>query len=187
MIEFDVSADFREVERMIDGLPGVVEKAANRALNKTASHVLSQAAKRMAPQIGIKQSAIKRSVRIKRSIVKRLIASLTPQSIRAVNLIEYKARKIKGGVSAAAWGKRKAYKKTFIIKAKNGKRIVVSRKSLAVRVKGKWKAGWSNTIYGPSIPLQFAKDAFTASMKADAKKVWAKNFNQQLKFYLDKA
>lgn len=163
-------------------IEGAIPRVTARALNKTGRDVARQAAKPLAAQIGIKQSALAKAIRIAGAKVRDLRVILTPIGIRAVNLIEYGARKAKTGVRATAWGTRKLYTGAFIIKSPTSrKRIVIARR----RTPGP-KGGKTKAIYGPSIPPEFARPQFNRTLKKLGRARFIFNFNREARSELRK-
>ncbi|MBL1293031.1 MAG: phage tail protein [Thiotrichales bacterium] len=186
MVAINVSLDVRKAERRLKGLGVSIPKITVRALNKTGVDVTRQAIKPLAKQIGIKQSALNKVLRLSRARVTNLVAVITPVGVRAVNLIEYGARKAKDGVRSKAWGASRVYKGAFIIRAQNsGKRIVIARMTKAERARAP-RGGKTKAIYGPSIPVEFLKPAFNKSLKAISRARFRKHFEREIRNELRK-
>ena len=175
MLDLDVTADFREVERMFRHMPQVVEKAATRSLNRTNDSVATIARRLIAREMGIPVKAVRAGMfKIKAS--RHSLAAATVARGRPLNLIRFKARQTKKGVSASAWGKRKVYKGTFI---GNQGRTVFKRV-------GKQRTP-IQAVWGPSIPKTMLQDAVVKAMAQTARTQWQKNFARDMQFYLDRA
>ncbi len=174
MLDFNVSANFREVERMVKHIPGLVEKAATRSLNRTNDQVATIARRLIAKDMGV---SIK-TVRAGMSKVKARRSLLTATTIakdKPLNLIRFKSRQTKRGVSASAWGRRKVYKGTFI--GNQGRTVFRRTSKLRLPIKPVW---------GPSIPAVMLQDAIVKAMAEHARNQWQKNFARDMQFYLDR-
>ncbi len=195
--DMDVRADVKKVEKMLTASQRkVIPQATARTLNRTASTVRTQARREVARQMGVKQKAIKNQLDI---IVKakrtRLFTQIEATGY-ALNLIEFVApskrepgafRK-KKGVTAKAYGQKKEYKGSFIVKGKgSGKPVVVGRRPDAERAKGKWQSPWSKSFYGPSVPKTFIQDKIVMILRKVANVRWRKEFDNNVRYYLRKA
>ena len=175
MLDFDVSADFREVDRMFRHMPGVVNKAATRALNRTNNSVESIARRMIAKDMGIPAKAVRVGM-FKIKATRHSLKASTVARGRPLNLIRFKARQTKKGVSASAWGKRKVYKGTFI--GNQGRTVFKRVGKQRTPIKAVW---------GPSIPKTMLADYIVRAMQEKAGSQWQKNFARDLQFYLDRA
>lgn len=174
MLDFDVSADFREVERMYSHMPGVVEKAAVRSLNRTNDQVATIARRMIAKDMGIPVKAVRAGMFKIKAMRHKLVAGTVARG-RPLNLIRFKARQTRRGVSATAWGKRKVYKGAFI--ANQGRTVFKRTSKARTPIKAMW---------GPSIPKTMLQDYVIKAMNQTANRQWRKNFARDLQFYLDR-
>jgi len=182
MVAINVSLDVKQAERRLRKLGVSIPKITAKALNKTGVDVTRQAVKPFAKQIGIKQSALNKALKLSRARISNLVAVITPIGVSAVNLIEFGARKAKGGVRAKAWGKSKQYLGAFIIKARNsGKRIVIAKRKTLGPSGGKTKA-----IYGPQIQVEFIRPEFNRILKRIGRERFRKNFEREARNALRK-
>jgi len=175
MLDIDVSADFREVERMVNHMPGLIEKAAVRSLNRTNDQVATIGRRLIAKKMGISVKAVRAGMFKIKAIRQRLDAA-TIASGKPLNLIRFKSRQTKRGISANAWGKRKLYKGAFI--GNQGRTIFKRTSSKRLPIKPVW---------GPSIPVTMVQDAIIKAMARHARNQWQKNFARDMQFYLDRA
>ncbi len=174
MLDIDVSVNFREVERMVRHLPGLVEKAATRSLNRTNNQVATIAGRLIAKKMGISSKVVRAGLfKIKAS--KRNLSAVTTASGRPLNLIRFKSRQTKRGVSASAWGKRKVYKGAFI--GNQGRTVFKRTGQQRLPIKPVW---------GPSIPKTMVQDIIVNAMSDHAHNQWQKNFARDMQFYLDR-
>lgn len=102
--------------------------AAATALNRTAKTMVARNARSVAKAMGLKIRDVKGNTKIKRA---RPDPALLSAEIEyrgdALNLIRFKARQIKKGVSAAPWGNRRHFRGAFIVNI-NGTDVVMIRK-----------------------------------------------------------
>lgn len=178
----DIDADITGAQRKLFNMEnGVVRQAAARAINRTLSQVKTGAVRELKDEIGqttgLTSTGIKKSIREFRATWRRLYGSLTPSG-RALPLIGFGARQTKAGVTAKAWGKRKAYKGTFIAKMPSGHKGVFKRTSK--------KRTPIKELYGPSLPKEFSEQKILGSMKRIARTVWPKQFERELKYRLSR-
>jgi len=76
-ITLDVNADIKQVTKMLGRLQqGKINKAATRALNKTATNVRTQAVRLIANDIGVKQKQVRANIILARARCNFLQASL---------------------------------------------------------------------------------------------------------------
>ncbi len=156
----------------------VVPKAASRALNDVASKAKTISARKISEKSGIIQSKFKKEMIMIRSKPNNLIASIMVKRMR-FNLIEYKGtRQTKRGVTSKSWGQPKLYDGTFIATMKNGKRLVMRRKSgKRLPIKGVW---------GASITKAFLSDEVDMAMDIVVAGNFKKRFKQHVAFYSGK-
>jgi len=174
MLDIDVSADFGQVERMFRHMPGVVEKAATRSLNRTNDQVAVVARRMIAKDMGIPVKAVRAGMFRIKAMRHKLSASTVARG-RPLNLIRFKARQTKKGVSASAWGKRKVYKGTFI--GNQGRTVFKRTGKSRTPIKAVW---------GPSIPKTMLQDYVIKAMQETARNRWQVNFARDLQFYIDR-
>lgn len=191
-MKLDVQADVKQAMAKLNLSKARVLKAAAQAINRTASQVRTQAIKEIAKQERIKQADVRKYVVVRVRANRRSLRAEVIANGKAPNLIEWvdKARRNptffreERGVLATTLGKERMYPDTFIVKAKNGKLVVVNRSQSAKRVKGKWQPKWSKGIYGPPPKREFANTIIFAKMKVVAKERWPINWKQALNFAL---
>ena len=191
-MKLDVQGDVKQAMAKLNLSKARVLRAAAQAINRTASQVRTQAIKEIAQQERIKQADVRKYVVVRVRANRRSLRAEVNASGKAPNLIEFvkssdrdpmRFRKDRG-VSARVMGQAKEYERTFIVKAKNGKMVVVKRSATAKRVKGKWQPNWSKGIYGPPPKREFANTIIFAKMKTVAKERWPINWKQAINFAL---
>lgn len=105
----------------------VFPTATARALNLVASKMRTAMVKRVSEEMGVQQKVVRSRTKLTKATPKRDTALLEFRG-RAFNLIEFKARQTKRGVSASPWGKRQLIPHAFIATMPQGGRIVVIRR-----------------------------------------------------------
>ena len=150
----------------------VLPKAMASALNRTATQVQSASIKAISRETGLKQKDVRGEMRRSRAMPKRLAVTITARG-RALNLIRFAARKVKKGVSAAPWRKRRVFKGAFIA---NQGRTVLKR------------VGEGRTplrpVWGPGIAKSFADKPVRGAADKAFRERWPVNFKAALKFQL---
>jgi len=107
MLNIDITADVREVQRALGSLRGEVDKCAARALNDAARVAKTQAVRGVSKGLNLRrQKNARSSMVVNRAHPRKLIASLvaTGKPIPLSDLKGAKATK-RGGVRANYWGK----------------------------------------------------------------------------------
>lgn len=205
-LKIDVQSDVKKLIAKNEDLRHELLKASARALNRTADNVRAAAVREIAEREGIKATDVRKYVRVTvRARYKRsgkleqyaqgassLTARVTANG-RAPNLIEFvgKSDRLPGafrsrdGVVAHVHGANKVYRGTFVVRARNGKVVVVTRSPKAkadprgMRPRGghgKWKPKWSKGIYGPPPSRTFATNVIMQAMDQVARQRWAINW-----------
>lgn len=175
------NVEFRGVRDMISTLNGLERKAApramSRALNRTATHTRKNAVSEIATLMGIgRKTAVRDEIKIVPATINKLSARLT-SSYQPLNLINFRARQTKKGVTASAWGKRKLYKSAFIqTMPKAGKKLVMKRK-------GKPRLPLQQ-LYGPSVSNTLAE--VSGKVSEDGLTFLRKRFKTELDFEVSK-
>jgi len=209
-LKLDVQGDVAKVIKANELLRTELLKASARALNRTADNVRAAAVKEIAQRERIKQADVRKYVNVSvranytgRNVIKgvnaqgasSLSATVTANG-KAPNLIEFvdKASRYPAawrggaGVAAHVMGVTTVREGSFIVRARNGKMVVVSRSYNAknnrfeMRPKGqggKWKKGWSKGLYGPPPPRTFANRVVMDTMDRLARIRWPINWKHE--------
>ncbi len=180
MIELDVQADFKEVNKMLRDLEtGLVTKAANSALNKTIKSVQSAAVKDISKDIGLSQKDTRRYLIIKRATWRNLVASVTGSGKR-IAISRLKPKPVKKGVTyRGKGGKRKLIPGAFIAPIPGSDKLGVFKRVGKKRMPIRF-------LRGVSIPKVMTEAAVERSMKVVAGERWQKNFQSELNYRLRK-
>lgn len=193
--KLDVQFDVKRAMRALSDLQKKqVPRAAARALNRTGEEVRTQVvrdlSKEMGKETGLSVSGFRKSIAQKKATQQRLVTELVASG-RPLPLMRFGAKQrlieVKHTkrslvpvyeVSAKAWGKRKTYKGAFIATLRSGRKgvfIRTSKKRLPIK-----------ELYGPSIPQTFIDEKIIKGMERHAGRVWPKNFQRELNYYLSK-
>lgn len=200
-LKLDVQADVAKVIKGNEALRTKLLQASARALNRTADNVRTAAVKEIAQRERIKQADVRKYVRVSvranytgRNVIKgknaqgasSLSATVTANG-KAPNLIEFVTRgnrtptafRNAAGVTAHVMGRSTVYNGSFIVRAKNGKMVVVTRSAFAKRIGSKWQPKWSKGLYGPPPPRTFANKVIMDSMDRLARIRWPINWKHE--------
>ena len=98
-IQYD-KRKLRQLEKTLRGIPNGMPKVLSRAVNKTASGARTKTVRGVAQEINLKQSGIRKSIRLDKATYSnpQAIVSLTG---RRIPLIYFKARQLKKGIKYA--------------------------------------------------------------------------------------
>ena len=200
-LKLDVQADVAKVIKGNEALRTKLLQASARALNRTADNVRTAAVKEIAQRERIKQADVRKYVRVSvranytgRNVIKgknaqgasSLSATVTANG-KAPNLIEFVTRgnrtptafRNAAVVTAHVMGRSTVYNGSFIVRAKNGKMVVVTRSAFAKRIGSKWQPKWSKGLYGPPPPRTFANKVIMDSMDRLARIRWPINWKHE--------
>ena len=149
-------AQFRAALKELE--PNQVKASAVIAINQTAKQVQGFSASLLAKELGLKVGDVRKRVAVHKASKGRLLAVISP-SMRALPLYGFKARQIKRGVSATAWGRRKLYQGTFIATMPTGhigvfKRIGLDRLPI-------------KELMEPSIGYTFGREPIRSQIEAE--------------------
>lgn len=126
-IKFD-EAKLRKVQGMLRDIPRALPRVMSRAINKTATSAKTDVARRIAGEVNIKISTIKKNITLKRATYRVWQAVLGIWTKR-IPLINFAARQTAKGVSykISKTEGRKTIKSAFIISMSSGHRGVFRR------------------------------------------------------------
>lgn len=200
-LKLDVQGDVAKVIKDNELLRTKLLQASARALNRTVDNVRTAAVKEIAQRERIKQADVRKYVRVSvranytgRNVIKgknaqgasSLSATVTANG-KAPNLIEFVDKASRhpaawrqgSGVAAHVMGRTTVYNGSFIVRARNGKMVVVTRSAFAKRIGGKWQPKWSKGLYGPPPPRTFANKVIMDSMDRLARIRWPINWKHE--------
>jgi hypothetical protein len=141
--------------------------AIRRAVNRTGDRARTMVVRVLAKQVGTKQAAVKRVLVTKRATVNGSANYRLTARGAHISLKEFGARQTKRGVSAAPWGKRRVFPRTFVI-ASLGGHVFTREGGKRVMVRGRYAGKLRqplHKLYGPSIPNEMVKAETAAAFQ----------------------
>lgn len=159
----------------------VFPRAAARAINRTAQTIMSQSIREIAKRMGVRQKDVRDVTRLNRATPSRLFAVITFRG-RPLNLIRFKARQTKRGVSATPWGKRRVFPMTFIATVRGREGVFVRQKVGGRRVGRLPIRG----VTGPGVAKTAAGPALTAARRAEVARLLPERLERELAFYVSR-
>jgi len=184
--ELNIKLDVSQVKRELWYIQNkVIDKAAARSINRTASKIQTIARREVAKKIGLPQKKFKKNLVINIKASQRSLFAQVTAKGKEFNLIEFvtpSKKKVgafrkKKGVIAKPYRKKKEFKGAFIGRGKNSGKLLVFRR------KGKKRTS-IKAMYGPSIPKTFIQKEIVKVLKRVAGDTWKKEFAHNLKYYL---
>lgn len=151
-----------------------IDRAAMRALNRTGQQTETQGVRAVARDMGLTNRAVRSRLTRKKATPKRLTFILDAFGAPK-NIASFKAsRQTKRGVSSQAYGIRRIYPRTFLLRGSRGgamKRLGKARTPI-------------RPVWGPGVASSFEK--FTNMLRATARSRFPRNLDQALAFALRK-
>ena len=156
-----------------------IPKALVTALNKVGAEVATQAKKELAGATGLKAGVVAKKIGKYKARRGDKQYTITIKS-KYLNLIEFKGKQTKKGVSAQAWGNRKIYRGAFIGSGRNsGKRLVFKKlKDDPKRIEA---------LHGASLPREFHRQDMESIFKKKIKTRFPILFKRAVEFHMLKA
>lgn len=147
------------------------------AINRTLTQVKKTATDQIAGETGLKKTTIRGKLLQRRASNKRLSGMVDATPGRAYNLITQvsksdrnpKVIRRQGGVASSAWGKKRIYKKTFIVPTRKGDVVATRSRS----------QGGLKWVYGSSIRGEFRRDRTLNKLKATANRFFMPELHSQ--------
>jgi len=166
----------RKVERMLRGFPKAVPKVMSRGINRTITSAKTETARKIAAEISLKVSDVKKTIYIKKASYSRWLAQLGISGSR-IPLKMFKARQTKKGVSYKIGAKRKFIKSAFFATMSSGHIGVFKRL-------GKFRLPIAE-LFGPSLGIVFEESGTIANdVTGSAYKMLGKNIDDQVQLVL---
>jgi len=173
-VQISVKGDVDKIRREFKKISSeIIDKAAVRALNLVGRKANTGIIGRIADESALKKSYIRPKILWVKANKNNLSTTVRPDARFKTNLIEWvsnaeankylerrpkkgRLKNLGAGVRARAWHKSKVYKGAFVIRGKSsGKPVVVSRHPN----KKKGDKDWANTLYGPTVWVEFSRYA----------------------------
>lgn len=161
----------------------VFPKAMARAINRTTVTLRKEAVRDIAQRMGVKQKAVRSRTKIWKASTNRLEARIRIVG-RSLNLIEFKARQLKRGVSAAPWGRRRVFPHAFITTIRGNKVVMVRRKRPSSG--GRHGRLPIRPVRGPGIAKTATEVDLTARRRELVQRLLPERLERELEFYVSK-
>ncbi|WP_028536640.1 phage tail protein [Paludibacterium yongneupense] len=188
MIDISIKINTKDIQCALAAqMDSVVNKAAVRAINKTAMQARTESVRAVRTAgYNIKASAVRNSFKLQRATKNNLTAVLTSTG-KPIALIDYGARQVGSGVSVAVKNGRKIINHAFIAKMRSGHKGVFVRigKShrTVVRNGKRVRTGLPvKELFGPSVPTALANEKVQNAVKRLIKEKLPKIFAHELRF-----
>lgn len=123
-----------------------MRSAARMALNDTGRKVNTQVKRELAGQTGLRGGVVQKSLRNVPASNARLEYTIVGTG-KHFGLTDFGARQTKAGVSAAPWGTRRIFKRTFFVK-RLGNQVFVRKGQPRFPIK---------KLFGPAIPREMVR------------------------------
>lgn len=188
MINIKINIDTKDLQReLARQTDAIVNKAAVRAINKTAMQARTEAVRQVRNAgYNIKASAIRQSFKLHRATKNNLTALLTATG-KPIGLIDYGARQVASGVSVSVKNGRKIIRGAFLAKMKSGHvgvfvRVGKGHKTV-IRNGKRIKTGLPiKELFGPSVPAALSNQAVQNAVGKMIKQKFPKIFAHELQF-----
>lgn len=162
-----------EARAFLAHLPGAMERAAARAINRTNASVKKVAAEKTAEKYYTKQKDVKETMSVSKATPKKLVAALMSKGKRiplsafkiSPNKVDSKNRAIMQAQVKRA-GSGGAIRRAFLVKFASGHTAVMERR-------GKSRLP-IDELYGPAVPQMMSQKAVTSAMNEKTETVLSK-------------
>lgn len=155
-----------------------VNRAVVGALNKMATTVRAEAARKIGREYNIKIGAAKSQMWITRATKGQLTASIRVSG-RPIPLVEFDARRVGRGVSVKVKGARKVVAGAFIATMKTGHTGVYVREAAGGRRVGRLPI---RQLFSLSLPVAFTQKQIMDALLAVASARFAETLRQEVRF-----
>ncbi len=180
-IDYKVKSNIDEVVRDLRAVNSkVIDKAVVRTLNRVITSCKSVGVKAIAKETGLKQKTVRPKVELEKANFLKQEAHAVPSG-RPFRLIHFNARQTAAGVSANAWAVKRVYPHTFIADVAAG-----SGRTEGVFVRKTAERYPIRQLYGPGVKQTFAKPHILKVLENRADERFNKEFEANLKFYMEK-
>lgn len=185
MNKVDIRADITEARAAFRELGPAVDKAAARALNKTAVAVRKKVIPEIRKERMVKAAFIREQIKILRANFHSLVVTLAASG-KSIPMRHFSASQTKKGVTVRI---KQGTKRRLLTKHGNKSFINASSKlgpNIFVRV-GKSRLPIERWSPVPGIPRVFAKRIIMQHMTGVARDVWPRRFREEVNFEVKKA
>lgn len=152
-----------------------------RALNRSIMMIRTRTVRAVARQMGIKQKDVRDRVRITKASPAKQNATAEFRGA-AFNIVRFKARQTKRGVSAAPWGQRRMYRGAFVATI-NGVRVVMIRRRRGTRRAPRLPI---RPVLGPGIAKTAAEEQVAAQREDVMRTVYPAELRRNLGVLVDR-
>lgn len=185
MNTFDIRPDISEAKRAFEELGPAVDRAAARALNKTAVAVRKKTIPEIRKERMIKAGLIRQALAIYRANARALVATIHATG-KPIPIRHFGANQTKRGVTVRI---RQGTKRQVLKRHGNAAFINAGSKlgpNVFVR-SGKSRLPVEKWSPVPGIPRVFARKVVSEMMRRHAGDVWPRRFREEVRFEVDKA
>lgn len=181
-LRIDVRDDFRRVAVQFEiRTKTLLDAAAIRALNRTATTVRAEATRQIRGRYNLKAGTVREQLRIERANRNRLTSAVVASGA-PIPLYEFGARQTQKGVTVAVKkGQRKLVRGVFIAKMPSGKIGVFGRDGRFGR-RGNPKLERISMKYSISLPRTFTQRQILAALKKTAADRFRIELARELRF-----
>lgn len=179
MINVSVKHDIRNAMRALDLVERSVERAAWRALNKTADQVKLVSARAISSKTGLTRKRVNDRLFVRPASQSFLQASVhaLPSSRNIGYYDGASPRQTDPGVNVKAWGKRNLYDRAFVM----GPRNLGSLRRKVYRRTGPGDQDITDKVWGPSVRRTFLWKDVQATQLETVRQRWPVNFERYLR------
>lgn len=153
-----------------------------RALNTTAITVRKETIAQVAKAMGLKQKDVRDKSTIRRADRQRLEAVIRFEG-EALNMIRFRARQTKRGVSAAPWGQRRLFRSAFIATMPSGGTVVMVRHKESPKYQGRLPI---RPVLGPGIAKTANDPELVKERERRIREILPDRLRRELEFQLSK-
>ncbi len=159
------------VQRNSKKIEGAIHKGTRRALNRVGQQAFRLTMRSLAAATGLPQRKLKPYVSLNRADYINLEAIVRVLS-HTFNIASFAGRQTKRGVSSSAWGKRRVYPGTFMVKGRTAfKRVGKARLPI-------------KPVWGPRIHKEFANELVQDRLDALVQQNMPKTLSHEIDFAL---
>lgn len=177
----DIDVDIKKARMSLSAYGVEVDKAARRAINRTADTVKTHARRTISKEIGLPSKIVGQHIIVKKAR-KYLYAEVVGTG-KGVPLEQFKVKETGTGLTVKALGETLEIKSGFKRKNKPGywKRVpdLAKESGLVGRTP-------IRRLYGPSIPSIMIREAVMRVLEEVARTVWPKNFKHEIEYQISK-
>lgn len=153
----------------------IAKRALARAVNRATTGARAEAAREVARETGLKVRDVRQASTLKRARAADIEARVEVRG-KPLNLIRFRARQVKGGVRAKAYGRSRLYRGMWI--GNNGRTVFVRTRRGGRKVRG---------AFGPGIAKTFLMRVRTRTFRKEYGERVNREFRTSYAYLLDRA